>query len=56
MCEFESLLQNVEDLRDIAWQYSNKYRYDPHFSKIHCEYLEMLKSIINHAKESRKVI
>ena len=36
----------LQDLRDIAWQYAIKYRWDPVLSKTHEEYLTMLNDII----------
>lgn len=56
MYEADYLLQNISCVRDIAWQHSNKYKYDPHLSRVHNEYLEMLNLIIDNAKEQKKAI
>jgi len=38
-------LHYLEDIIDYAWQQAIKYRYDPVASKIHEDYLEILKKI-----------
>ena len=38
-------LVEIEELIDYAWQNAIKYRFDPVASRIHEEYLSMMKSI-----------
>lgn len=35
----------IDELLDFAWQKAIKYRFDPFASRIHEEYLEMIKAM-----------
>lgn len=39
-------LQGLQELRDIAWQYAMKYRWDPALGRAHEEYLTLLNGIL----------
>ena len=39
-------LQGLQELREVAWQYAIKYRWDPVLSRAHEEYLTLLNGII----------
>lgn len=49
------LLESVSSLRDMAWEASNKYRFDPAVGRAHEKYLQMLNEIIENEIQKIKV-
>lgn len=43
----------LKEVREIAFYYATKYRYDPLIGKIHNEYLTTLNELINNIKEEQ---
>lgn len=39
-------LSGLQELRDIAWHYAMKYRWDPALGRAHEEYLTLLNGIL----------
>ncbi len=46
------LLNELQVLRDMAWQYAIKYRFDPILSQTHGRYLRLLIEILEVSDET----
>ncbi len=52
MCSKNCLLDSIVHLRDVALMKYERYKYDPHLSRAHDEYLSMLNTILIHDQET----
>jgi len=44
--DLNKLLAGMQVLRNVAWHHAIEYRYDPHLSRAHEEYLDLANSIL----------
>lgn len=45
-CNYTLTLTRLQELRDTAWHYAMKYRFDPVLGKAHEEYLQSLNTLL----------